>query len=338
MRGRNACAIRSLRCRPISRKVILTSNAASGLRDDISGADPRTVSIARLLFAAFICVLGFSQPARSQAPVSPPDDSPYRTRPAEPFHIVGNIYAVGETLHLINYLITTPQGHILIDAGYETSVPRIRANVEKLGFKPEDIRFLIASHAHADHVAGFARMQALTKAVIVAGRRDVGVMESGGVTDFRGNGERQWTPVSVGRIVDDGDVLRLGGTVLTAHTTPGHTKGCTTWTMTAAEAGRTYRVIFFCGTNLAEEALPLVGNPKYPEMVQDFAASYARLKAIDVDIYLGAHGYWFGLEEKLARRARGEANPFVDPAGYRRAIAGLEQEYLQQLATERGRR
>jgi metallo-beta-lactamase class B len=287
------------------------------------------------LLAAVISLALATTSGRAQAPVSPPDDSPYRTRPAEPFHIVGNIYAVGETLHLINYLITTPQGHILIDAAYERSVPRIRANIEKLGFRVQDIKFLIATHAHSDHVAGFARMQELSKATIVAGRRDVPVMEDGGVSDFRADGMRQWTPVKVGRVVNDGDTLTLGGTVLTAHTTPGHTKGCTTWTMTVEEGGRRYNVIFFCGTNLAEEAMPLIGNPKYPEMAADFAASYAKLKAIPVDIYLGAHGYWFDIEEKLARRARGQANPFVDPDGYRRAIAGLEQEYLARLALER---
>jgi metallo-beta-lactamase class B len=271
----------------------------------------------------------------SQAPVSPPDDSPYRTRPAEPFSVIGNIHVVGETLHLTNYLITTPEGHILIDTGYESSVPRVRANIEKLGFRVQDIRYLIASHAHSDHVAGFAAMKALTNAQVVAGRRDVDVMETGGVTDFRSDGRRQWPPVKVDRVVNDGDTLRLGGTVLTAHATPGHTKGCTTWTMTTQAGGRPYRVVFFCGTNIAEAALPLIGNPKYPEMAQDFAATYAKLKTLNADVYLGGHGYWFAVEEKLARRSRGGANPFVDPTEYRRMIAALEQEYLERLALER---
>jgi metallo-beta-lactamase class B len=288
------------------------------------------------LFAAVAGLALLTGPARAQAPVSPPDDSPYRTRPAEPFPIIGNIYAVGETLHLTNYLITTPAGHILMDTGYDTSVPRVRANIEKLGFRVQDIRFLIASHAHSDHVAGFAAMKALTaNAQVVAGRRDVDVMESGGVTDFRSDGRRQWTPVKVDRIVADGDRLQLGGAVLTAHATPGHTKGCTTWTMTTQDGGRPYRVVFFCGTNIAEAALPLIGNPKYPEMAQDFTATYAKLKTLDADVYLGGHGYWFAVEDKLARRARGGANPFVDPTEYRRMIAALEQEYLEQLARER---
>jgi metallo-beta-lactamase class B len=286
--------------------------------------------------AAVIAVLGWlTVPTGAQEPVSPPDDSPYRTRQVDPFHIVGNIYGVGETLHLVNYLITTPEGHILMDAGYETSVPRIRANIEKLGFRIQDVKYLIGTHAHSDHVAGFARMRELTGATIVAGRRDVDVMETGGVTDFRANGERQWTPVQVGRVVNDGDALSLGGTVLRAHTTPGHTKGCTTWTMTVQEGGRPYDVIFFCGTNIAEAALPLIGNPKYPEMAQDFAATFAKLKTMDADVYLGGHGYWFFLEQKLARRAAGvTANPFIDPAEYRRAIGFQERNYLARLGTE----
>jgi metallo-beta-lactamase class B len=289
--------------------------------------------------AALSLLIAFAGPAHTQAPISPPDDDPYRTTKTDGFHIIGNIYGVGETLHLINYLITTPEGHILIDAAYEESVPRIRANIERLGFRTQDIRFLIATHAHSDHVAGFARMRELApNATIVAGRRDVEVIESGGVTDFRANGERQWTPVTVGQVVDDGDVIRLGGTVLTAHMTPGHTKGCTTWTMTIQDGGRPLNVILFCGTNLAEDAMPLIGNPKYPEMAADFAASYAKLKSIPVDVWLGAHGYWFGLEEKLARRTNGGANPFIDPEGYRRAILGLEQTYLDRLNLERGRR
>jgi metallo-beta-lactamase class B len=290
------------------------------------------------LFALLLGLLLLGAPAAAQAPVSPPDDSPYRTRPSEPFHIVGNIYSVGETLHLVNYLITTPEGHILMDAAYEESVPRIRANIEKLGFRLSDIKFLVGTHAHSDHVAGFARMQELTGATVVAGRRDVDVIETGGVTDFRANGERQWRPVRVGRVVNDGDTLRLGGTALTAHATPGHTKGCMTWTMTTQEGARPYRVIFFCGTNIAEAALPLIGNPKYPEMAQDFAATFAKLKTLDADVYLGGHGYWFYVEEKLAKRARGEpGNPFIDPAEYRRAIGYQEQNYLRQLAIERAR-
>ena len=288
--------------------------------------------------AAGILFLTFAISASAQEPVSPPDDSPYRTEPAEPFQIIGNIYAVGETLHLINYLITTPEGHILIDAGYEESVPRVRANIEKLGFRVEDIRMLVASHAHSDHVAGFALLKELSGAEIVAGRRDVEVIETGGEADFRGGGERQWRPAMVDIVVGTGDQIGLGGTVLTAYATPGHTKGCTTWTMAVEEGGRLYEVIFFCGANIAAEALPVIGNPRYPEMADDFAASFAIWKDIPVDVYLGGHGYWFWIEEKLARAQQGGGpNPFIDPEGYRNALAVFERRYLDLVTAEGGR-
>jgi len=294
------------------------------------GANMTTPAAAFMLFAFAV------GSAHGQEPISPPDDSPYRTEPAGPFHVIDNIYVVGETLHLTNYMITTDEGHILIDAAYEESVPKIQANIEELGFDIEDVRYLVGSHAHSDHVAGFARMQELTGAEIVAGRRDVEVIESGGVTDFRSDGSLQWPPAMVDIVIDDGDELRLGDTVLTAHATPGHTKGCTTWTMTAEENGVQYDVILFCGTNIANNALPLIGHPKYPEMASDFAATFEKLKTIPVDVYLGGHGYWFWVEDKLARRAAGaESNPFIDPEGWQRALAVFEQRYLDLLADER---
>lgn len=296
-----------------------------------------TVAGANIMaLAAALTLLVFAvAPANAQEPISPPDDSPYRTEPAGPFRVIDNIYVVGETLHLTNYLITTDEGHILIDAGFEESVPKIQANIEELGFQVEDIRYLIGSHAHGDHVAGFAAMQELTGAEIVAGRRDVDVLETGGVTDFRSNGEQQWEPVTVDIVVDDGDELRLGDTVLTAHATPGHTKGCTTWTMTAEENDQQYNVILFCGVNIANNALPLIGHPKYPEMASDFAATFEKLKTIPVDVYLGGHGYWFWVEDKLARVAAGaNSNPFIDPEGWQRALAVFEQRYLDLLAAE----
>ncbi len=296
----------------------------------------RNGACATLLAAASVVLASALTPAQAQEPISPPADTPYRTEPAGPFHIIDNIYVVGETLHLTNYLITTDEGHILIDAAYEESVPKIQANIEELGFNVEDIRYLVGSHAHSDHVAGFARMQELSGAEIVAGRRDVDVIESGGVTDFRSDGSLQWPPAMVDVIIDDGDELRLGDTVLTAHATPGHTKGCTTWTMTAEENGVQYDVILFCGANIGDAALPVIGHPKYPEMASDFDTTFEKLKTIPVDVYLGGHGYWFWVEEKLARRAAGaETNPFIDPEGWQSALAVFEQRYLDRLADER---
>jgi metallo-beta-lactamase class B len=275
-----------------------------------------TLAAIAALSASAICAL-------AQEPVSPPDGTPYREDPSEPFHIIGNIYSVGETLHLTNYLITTDEGHILIDVAYDESVPRIQENIEALGFNVADIRYVIGSHAHSDHVAGLARMKALTGAQIVAGRRDVDVIETGGVTDFRGDGSQQWPPAMV-------DI-----SILTAYETPGHTKGCTTWTMSVEEEGATYDVIFFCGTNIAEAALPLIGHPKYPDMATDFEMTFEKLKTIPVDVYLGGHGYWFWVEDKLAAiEAGAETNPFIDPDGWQRALAVFERRYRELLAAE----
>jgi len=295
-----------------------------------------------------VALLSVPDAAQAQEPVSPPDDSAYRMSPVEPFHVMDNIYVVGETLHLTNYLITSDEGHILIDAGYAESVPKIIANIEALGFNVQDIRYLVASHAHSDHVAGFATMQEATGAAIVAGRRDVEVIETGGVTDFRGDGTQQWQPVNVDLSIDEGDTLRLGETILTARETPGHTKGCTTWTMTAEENGEEYDVIFFCGTNIAEEALPLTGHPKYPDMATDYALTFAKLQTIPVDVYLGGHGYWFWVEEKLAAfeaataaatdsdvESQAAINPFIDREGWQRALTVFETRYRVLLAAER---
>ena len=290
---------------------------------------------AHVFAVAVLSIATASGAAFAQEPVSPPDDDPYRTEPSGPFHVIDNIYVVGETLHLTNYLITTDEGHILIDAAYEESVPRIIENIEALGFDPADIRYLIGSHAHSDHVAGFARMKEITGAEIVAGRRDVDVIETGGVTDFRGDGTQQWRPAMVDISIDEGDMITLGDTVLTAHETPGHTKGCTTWTMSAEGNGMEYDVIFFCGTNIAENALPLIGHPKYPDMATDFAMTFEKLKTIPVDVYLGGHGYWFWVEDKLAAREAGaETNPFIDPEGWQRALAVFERRYQDLLAAE----
>jgi metallo-beta-lactamase class B len=161
------------------------------------------------------------------------------------------------------------------------------------------------------------------------------VIETGGVTDFRSDGSQQWPPAMVDISIDEGDTITLGQTVLTAHETPGHTKGCTTWTMSVEEEGATYDVIFFCGTNIAENALPLIGHPKYPDMATDFEMTFEKLKTIPVDVYLGGHGYWFWIEDKLAAvEAGAETNPFIDPDGWQRALAVFERRYRELLAAE----
>jgi metallo-beta-lactamase class B len=254
--------------------------------------------------------------------------------PFAPHHVIGNIYYVGSA-GLASYLITTPQGHILINSSLETSVPLIRESVEKLGFKFTDIKILLISHAHFDHCAGSAKVKELTGAKYMVTDADVPVVESGGKADFQYGGlaEARYPIAKVDRVLHDGDQVKLGGTVLVAHKTPGHTKGCTTWTMKAPElgdgsavGGRLYDVVIVGSPNV-NEGYKLVGNTAYPEIAQDYERAFAVWKSLPCDVFLGAHGSYYGMEEKVARMKDGGANPFVDPEGYKAYIAEREQAF-----------
>jgi len=264
--------------------------------------------------------------------VSPPQDDPMRTEPVEPFKIVDGVFFVGARLNSPSYLFTTPEGHILLDTTFDEHVSEIVDNIEQLGFSTNDIKLLISSHAHHDHVGGHASMREITGATSIASAADADVIESGGATDFRDRGT--WAPATVDRIIEDGEQVRLGDRVLTAHFTPGHTKGCTTWTTGVEENGRELDLVVLGGLRVNNNE-PLVNHPDYPEMPQDFAWSFARLKVLPVDIYLGAHGYWYNVKEKHDRLLAGaDTNPFIDPEGYANAIRFWENAYLEQLAIE----
>src|SRR5215475_2469430 len=191
----------------------------------------------RILFRILIIVLSAAGSSRGQS--TPPD----WTEPFPPFRIAGNMYYVGSK-GLANYLITTPQGNILINSDLEANVPMIRASIEKLGFRFEDTKILLISHAHWDHDAGSAKIKEMTGAKYMVMDGDVAVVESGGKTDFQYNTPGfLYRPTAVDRVLHDGDQVRLGDTVLVARLTPGHTKGCTTWTMKVTEHGKTSQVV-----------------------------------------------------------------------------------------------
>jgi len=296
----------------------------------------------RLYQTLLIVVLGFAGfaiPASAQevskfSDVAPAADHPDRTQIIEPFRIIDNIYSVSAVVHDPVFLITTSEGHMLIDTSYEKFVPAVVRNIEKLGFKTEDIKYLLAAHAHNDHIGGHAMMKEISGATLLAPAVEVDVYESGGKTDFRDGA--LWTPVKVDRTFEDLEQLRLGDTVLTAHLTPGHTKGCTTWTMVAEENGKKYNVLFFGGMRM-NTGEPLMNNPDYPEMAADFAYSFAKLKVLPVDVYLSSHGYWFDLADKIKRLAqKPSTNPFIDPEGYQRTLERFEGAYLEALKAERG--
>jgi metallo-beta-lactamase class B len=259
---------------------------------------------------------------------------PEWTEPFPPFHIAGNLYYVGSK-GLANYLVVTPRGNILINSDLEVNVPMIEASIEKLGFKFKDTKILLISHAHFDHNAGSAKIKQLTGARYMVMDADVPVVESGGKLDFQyGNTAGfLYPPTKVDRVLHDGDEVRLGGTVLVAHLTPGHTKGCTTWTMKVSEGGKTYNVVIVGSPNV-NPGYKLVHNENYPQIAADYARMFEVLNSLPCDIFLGAHGAYFGLEEKHARMKDEGANPFVDPAGYKEFVAQKEQDFRAALAKQ----
>jgi len=254
-------------------------------------------------------------------------------RPFPPFRIAGNIYYVG-TSGVAQFLIVTPQGHILLDSGFEASVPGLADNVRALGFRFEDVKLLLASHAHIDHVQGHALVRRMTGAQVVASAPDAPVIAGGGKGEPVFEGVYAWTPCPVDRVVADGERVTLGGTTLVAHLTPGHTRGATTWTMEVNEGGRALAVVFFPSANV-NPGVHLVDNARYPEIASDFQRSFAIWKSLPCDVPLGAHGAFFDMETKHKRLASGDASAFIDPEGYRRLVADAEKRFQEQLASER---
>jgi len=256
---------------------------------------------------------------------------PKFSQPFPPHKVIGNVYYVG-TSELSSFLITTPQGHILINSSFEESVPVIRQGIEKLGFKFSDVKILLISHAHDDHTAGSALVKKLTGAKFMVMDADVPVVEGGGVGDFNYNS--RWTPTKVDRVLHDGDTVALGGSVLTAHLTAGHTKGCTTWTLKVGDGGKTYDVVIVGSPNV-NAGFKLVNNVKYPLIVEDYAKSFRVWKSLHCDVFLGAHGNYYGMQEKYKKLQAGGANPFIDPTGYRAYIDEKYQTFESKLKEQR---
>ena len=269
----------------------------------------------------------------AQIPPTPGRDSADRNEAIEPFHIIDNVYYVGRTSHNPSYLFTSDAGHIIIDSTFEEFVPDIQANIEKLGFNIRDVKIILSSHAHHDHVGGHALLKKVTGAKVMASAPDAEVIETGGVADFR-EGD-PWHVGEVDEIITDQQVVHLGGIALRAHFTPGHTKGCTTWTTTVADDGHQYDLVLLCGLRMDERS-PLVGNPRYPEMPKDFAYAFAVAKTLPVDVFLGAHGYWFNLKDKIEKlKTNPEINPFINPEEYYRVVETWEKLFLDRLKKER---
>jgi metallo-beta-lactamase class B len=275
--------------------------------------------------ATFAVLMALAVPAQAQTDY---------TTPFPAHHVAGNVYFVGSKNQAV-YLITTPQGNILINSGVAESPPQIKASIETLGFKYADTKILLISHAHFDHDAGSAQIIKETGARYQVMDADVSVVETGGKTDFAYGNKTEWLypAVTVDRSLRDRDTVSLGGTVLTAHKTPGHTKGCTTWSLTVTEGGKPLNVVIVGSPNV-NPGYQLLGNTAYPNIVKDYEKTFATLKALPVDVFLGAHGNYYGMETKYPKIQKGGANPFIDPAGYKAYITDRESAYRKELARQ----
>lgn len=252
--------------------------------------------------------------------------------PFPPHKISGNLYYVGSK-DLASYLIATPEGHILINSSFEDSVPLIRASIEKLGFKFMDVKILLISHAHSDHCAGSAEVIKQTKAQYFVMEQDADAVENGGDKKSRLKASYlQFTPAKVDRRLKDGDEVKLGGSTLTANLTPGHTRGCTTWTM---KVDGLHAVII--GSPNVNPGYILVGNGDYPGIATDYERTFRFLKAQSVDLFLGAHGGYYDMNAKHARLGTSSANPFIDPEGYHRYVEDREKAFLAELAKQKAK-
>jgi metallo-beta-lactamase class B len=241
-------------------------------------------------------------------------------KPFPAYKVIGNIYFVG-TDDLGSFLITTTAGNILINSDFDDTVPQIRASVEKLGFKFSDTKILLGSHAHGDHMDGDARVKEMTGAQVMVMEQDVPAISK--MTP--GN-----KPHPIDRVLHDGDEVKLGSTTLVAHLTPGHTKGCTTWTMKTEENGKSYNVVIL-GSIGVNPGYVLVNNKDYPQIAEDYVRGFKVLRSLPCDVFLGSHGRFYDMQAKYAKLEKGGPNPFIDPAGYKAHLDLQEKNFRAKL-------
>jgi metallo-beta-lactamase class B len=260
------------------------------------------------------------------------------TTPIAPFKIADNLYYVGSK-DLGSYLVVTPKGDILINSNLESSPALIKKSVEQLGFHMPDIKILLISHAHFDHDAGSAGILKMTGAKYMVMDGDVAVVESGGAKDFAYHDH--YPPAKVDRVLHDGDEVRLGDAVLVAHKTAGHTRGCTTWTMRTTQSSKPVNVVIVGSWNV-NPGWRLVDKPgkaaSYPGIADDYKKMFVTLKGLPCDIFLGAHGLYFDMLEKLDKiKAGAGESVWIDPDGYKAAVAERQQAFEAELAKQEGK-
>ena len=301
-----------------------------------------TSAVRRIWFQTGACVLlacwllsaGCSSPRQGQ-------DRQFTQAPTEwnlpvkPFRIIGNIYYVGSA-GISSYLIESSAGLILLNSGTAETASQVLANIQQLGFDPHQVKILVGLHGHYDHIGGMAVIKQATGAKLYMSAADRAVVESGGRNDFQYGDGFAWQPVKVGRALHDGDNIRLGGTELVVHATPGHTPGTITCTMDIRQADKEYHIVF--AGSVSCPGYTLVGNPRYPGIAEDFERTFKTMKSLPCDVFLTEHGWDCALSDKIKLLEQGQnANPFIDPAGYRQYLENAEARFHDLLMKQSGR-
>lgn len=270
----------------------------------------------------------------SLASVAVAQTPPSWTTPTTAFQVADNLYYVG-TEGLSSFLITTPRGHILIDGAMPSSAKDIEAGITSLGFKPSDVKILLNTHAHFDHAGGLAQLKRDTGARLEASAPDRKALETGTYPGSEDVKAFDFPPVKVDRVLNHGDQVTLGGATLTAHITPGHSAGCTTWTFPVTIQGQKHEAVVYCSTSVAANRLASKAKgPQYPGIVEDYRKAFAKLKTIKADVFLAPHGEQFAMQAKRSKLASGAPSPFVDPGELARVVAKSEADFETQLAKQ----
>jgi metallo-beta-lactamase class B len=295
----------------------------------LSRAVRRTLATFTAAALCWLTCAAAAQPAGLPASFTPPEGW---TTPFPAHRVIGNLYAVGfEDLSV--FLITSDKGHILINTGLADSTGPIRDSIETLGFRLEDVRILLCMQAHFDHAAALAEIKALTGAELWGTVNDTRILEDGGFSDPHFGGIQSFEPIEVDRRLSDGDLIELGDIQLTVHDHPGHTEGSSSYSMTVSENGRAYQVVI-ANMGTINPGKKLLVDPTYPGVAEDFAKTYREQKAMDVDVWVAAHGSQYGLLEKYEPGQAYDPDTFVDPEGFLAEVERLEAIYLQQIAAE----
>ena len=292
------------------------------------------LALIRSTFAIVLMSLVVLPPAAGQAQYT--KATPEWNQPVKAFRIIGNIYYVGAS-EVSSFLITTPKGHILLDSGFAETVPLIADGIKRLGFKIEDVKILINSHAHYDHAGGLAELKRLTGGQLLLSEADADLVANGGKGDFQWGDTLSYEPARADRVLKDNDRVELGGVEMIARLTPGHTKGCTTWLMKVMDGGRAYDVVFVGSTTAP--GYTLIDNPKYPNIASDYEYTFRLLRSLPCDVFLGPHGSFFNLKAKAHRLDRGDKqNPFIEGKSFRAFLDRTERDFVDLLSRQKARR